>query len=668
MATVNFPIREQRSSLRKYLLTGLLALLATAALWPVLGRNTSAFLPHWYCFLGDRPLIYSHLVSDLLIGLSYVAISVTLAWIVYRAHRGIPFHWLFLAFGTFIIACGATHFMEVVTLFQPVYWLSAYVKGITAAASLATAIALPLVTPSILAQVEAVSVSEERRERLESANKELERAASELQELDQLKTSFVAQRAANLGTWEWRTADNRVTWSETVETMHGLAPGSFDGKLESWMATVHPEDRERVSAAVDVALRSGIYDVEYRTVRPNGSSYWTAARGKVTFDYQGRPVRMLGICMDIDSRKRINVELERQARVLDLANDAIMVLDAAGLITFWNRGAERLYGWSKEEVTGHNAHELLQTEYPEPFEAIESALAEHGHWQGELKHTTRMGAHLVIASRWNPYVDEYGRRLGTFEINRDITAQKQSEEALRRSEKLAATGRLAATIAHEINNPLEAVTNLMYLIGNGSLDPSSREYLAMAQRELQRVSQLTKQTLGFYRANSRPEAIDVGEMLEEVLGLYAGRLQSKAIQVEKRYGQGEAVQAVAGEVRQVFSNLIANAIDALPHGGRLALRIAYQRHPGRRGVRVAIADNGSGIAPEHRASIFEPFFTTKKDVGTGLGLWVAQEIVGKYGGYIRVRSRVGPGNSGTVFTMFLPETVEAGQPPRAQCA
>lgn len=180
MASVNFPITEQRTSLRKYLLTGLIALLATAALWPLLGRNTSAFLPHWYCFLGDRPLIYTHLVSDLLIGLSYVAISVTLAWIVFRANRGIPFHWLFLAFGMFIIACGGTHFMEVVTLFKPLYWLSAYVKGITAAASLATAVALPLVTPHILQQVEAAALSEERGRRLEAANIELGRAAAEL--------------------------------------------------------------------------------------------------------------------------------------------------------------------------------------------------------------------------------------------------------------------------------------------------------------------------------------------------------------------------------------------------------------------------------------------------------------------------------------------------------
>ncbi len=668
MVSPSFPIAEQRSSLRKYLLTGMLALLATAALWPLLGRGTSAFLPHWYCFLGDRPLIYTHLVSDLLIGFSYVAISMTLAWIVYRANRGVPFHWLFLAFGTFIIACGGTHFMEVVTLFKPLYWLSAYVKGITAAASLATAVALPLVTPNILAHIESASLSEERRIRLEAANRELERATQEVSELDQLKTSLVAQRAVNLGTWEWRPLEDRVLWSEAVEKMHGLAPASYSGNYQGWIETVYSLDRAKVQAAVDSGLRTGLCDVEYRALRPDGATCWLAARGKVFFDERGRPVRMVGICIDIDARKRTSLALEQQARVLDLANDAILVLDGSGRITFWNRGAERLYGWSKEEAVGRKAQNLLHTEFPASYEAVEAALAAHGHWQGELKHVTRSGVQVVVASRWTVHEDENGRRVGTFEINRDITAHKQAEEALRRSEKLAATGRLAATIAHEINNPLEAVTNLVYLIGSDStLDAASREYVELAQRELQRVAHLTKQTLGFYRDTSRPGSVDPGEMLDEVVAIYGARLQSKGIQVEKRYHNAEAPYTIPGETRQVFGNLVANAVDALSSGGKLVLRIAAAERGGHRGVRITIADNGSGIPAENRPNIFEPFFTTKKDVGTGLGLWVAQEIVSKYGGNIRVRSRVGAALHGTVFTIFLPEATEEDQT-AAQCA
>jgi PAS domain S-box-containing protein len=374
---------------------------------------------------------------------------------------------------------------------------------------------------------------------------------------------------------------------------------------------------------------------------------------------------MLGICMDIDNRKRTILELEQQARVLDLANDAIVIVDAAGKVTFWNRGAERLYGWTREEVMGRVVPDLLRTEFPQPLQAIEAAVVSQGHWQGELKHTTKSGEQLLIASRWNLYVDEHGKRLGTFEINRDVTSEKRAEEALRRSEKLAAAGRLAATIAHEINNPLEAVTNLIYLLAsNAALDPASRDYVTLAQSELSRVSQLTRQTLGFYRDNSRPEAIDIGQLLDAVLTIYDARLRSRDIQVEKRYGRGEGVQAVAGELRQVFSNLVANAIDALPDGGKLTLRIAYRGLNGQRGVRVTVADNGVGIALEDRHNVFEPFFTTKKDVGTGLGLWVAQEIVGKHGGALRFRSRTGDGRSGTVFTVFLPETRAQGE----QCA
>ncbi len=668
MASLQVPIPAPRNSFRKYLLTALIALLGTAALWPVLGRDTSAFLPHWYCFLGDRPLIYTHLVSDLIIGLSYVAISVTLAWIVHRAHRGIPFHWLFLAFGTFIIACGGTHFMEVVTLFKPVYWLSAYVKGVTAAASLATAIALPLVTPKILAQVDAVALSEERRVRFENANRELVRASQELHELDQLKTSLVAQRAVDLGTWEWQPMQDRILWSDAVERIHGLSYKSFGGDFQAWMNTVHPEDRDRVRSALENAWRSGLFDIEYRALHPDGGSHWTAARGKVSFDAHGRPARMLGICMDIDARKKASLELEQQARVLDLANDAIFVLDPGGRITFWNRGAEQLYGWTKEEATGRNAHDLLRTEFPVPFGLIEAALAGQGHWQGELKHTTRSGAQVIVASRWSVHVDELGRRLGTFEINRDISAQKLAEEALRRSEKLAAAGRLAATIAHEINNPLEAVTNLIYLVGNNcALDPASREYLAMADRELQRVAHLTRQTLGFYREGSQRERLHPAEMMDEAVSIYSGRLQAKAIEVEKRYAPRDHMGTVPGEIRQVFANLIANAIDALPQSGKLVLRIAPGAQDGATGVRVTVADNGIGIPPENRTSIFEPFFTTKKDVGTGLGLWVAQEIVTKHGGKIRVRSRVGPGLSGTVFTIYLPQSA-AEDHTTAQCA
>jgi signal transduction histidine kinase/HAMP domain-containing protein len=246
----------------------------------------------------------------------------------------------------------------------------------------------------------------------------------------------------------------------------------------------------------------------------------------------------------------------------------------------------------------------------------------------------------------------------------DTTQHKKSEEALRRSEKLAATGRLAASIAHEINNPLEAVTNLLYLLqSHVSLDTEATQYAEMAQHELARVSQITQQTLRFYRQSTQPTATRVSEVLDSVLTLYRGRIHAAQIQVVRVYDEQAELHSFGGELRQLFANLIGNALDAMPHGGTLTLRVYRSRDwsgSGRTGVRVIIADTGSGMTPAVRKRIFEPFYTTKEATGTGLGLWVSAEIVEKHHGRMRVRSRaVAPDlgdahKSGTVFLIFFP--------------
>lgn len=353
----------------------------------------------------------------------------------------------------------------------------------------------------------------------------------------------LAQQTASIGTWEWDIAAGRITWSPELEQIHGFAPSSFDGRYETFLASVQSEDREWVQQAVQEALtKHAPYDVEYRSVRPDGSEYWTSARGRVFFDAEGQPLKMVGICMD-------------------------------------------------------------------------------------------------------------------------ITTRKQAEEALRRSETLAATGRLAATMAHEINNPLEAVTNLLYLACHDSeVSERARGHLLLADQELRRVSQLARQTLGFYRDTSSPKEIDVAQTLEDVLLVYDRKLQAKGLSVVKKYADQGNVVAVVGDVRQVLSNLVANAIDACADGGTLVLRVARSRDwksDGRTGIRVVIADNGCGISEEQRARIFEPFFTTKRDVGTGLGLWITNSIVEKHGGSIRFRTPSSTAPTGTVFSVFLPQSAQA---------
>jgi PAS domain S-box-containing protein len=240
----------------------------------------------------------------------------------------------------------------------------------------------------------------------------------------------------------------------------------------------------------------------------------------------------------------------------------------------------------------------------------------------------------------------------------ETTQRRRSEDALRKTEKLAAAGRLAASIAHEINNPLEAVTNLLYLLHNHpSLDAEAQRYSEMAQGELSRVSQITQQTLRFYRQSTQPTPGNLGEILDSVLLLHNARIHGANVEVVREYSPGADLRAFGGELRQLFANLVGNAVDAMPRGGKLRVRVrpTHARFGSQRieGVRVTIADTGCGMPDEIRRRIFEPFFTTKEATGTGLGLWVSEEIVLKHAGALHVRSRTAA-PSGTVFTIFFP--------------
>jgi signal transduction histidine kinase len=224
----------------------------------------------------------------------------------------------------------------------------------------------------------------------------------------------------------------------------------------------------------------------------------------------------------------------------------------------------------------------------------------------------------------------------------DSTERKLSEELLRRTEKLAATGQLAASIAHEVNNPLEAVTNLLYLLHQQPLDAESRQYADMAQQEIARVSQITQQTLRFYRQSSNPSLIHPTDLLDSVLALHQGRSNAAKVQTVRRYRSAVELLAFSGEMRQLFANLVGNALDAMPNGGRLFLSVRNSQawsQPEISGVRITIADTGSGMTESVRRRIFDAFFTTKEITGTGLGLWISSEIIAKHQGTVRVRSR-----------------------------
>ncbi len=257
---------------------------------------------------------------------------------------------------------------------------------------------------------------------------------------------------------------------------------------------------------------------------------------------------------------------------------------------------------------------------------------------------------------YQPLRDAGGQITGIIVLGIDTTEARRGELALLQTEKLAAVGRLASSIAHEINNPLESVTNLIYLAQGSAGNQEVKEYLATAEIELRRVAAITNQTLRFYRQTTNPKATAAKEVIESTLAIYQGRLTNSEIRVCRRDRANEPVLCYDGEIRQVLSNLVGNAIDAMQaEGGRLMMRsrVGTNWKSGERGLFFTVADTGPGMSAETVARIFEPFFSTKGMSGTGLGLWVTKDIVVRHRGVLAVRSRTGA-NSGTVFSMFLP--------------
>lgn len=369
------------------------------------------------------------------------------------------------------------------------------------------------------------------------------------------------------------------------------------------------------------------------------------------------------------SRAQTRVEQVQQqmAAMVESSDDAILTGDVNGVITSWNRGAERLYGYSAAEAIGMPVDVLGAPERPEELPGITRKVMRGEAIQHHTSERVRKdGTRVTVDISLSPIRNERGAVIGASSIAHDITAQRRSEEALRRNEKLATAGRLAAAVAHEINNPLEAVTNLIYLARN---HPDKQEqYLGMAEKEVLRVGAIAQQMLGFVRENSSPSLLNVADTLDDVLQLYLRQLNEKHIRVKKTYDPRVEIRGFAGELRQLFSNLILNALDALNDGGQMSLHVTRSREwssssgsrTHRTGARVTIADNGRGIQQNDLSHIFEPFYSTKGDAGTGLGLWLSHGIVQKHEGSIRVRSRTRAGSSGTVFTVFLPDM--AGRP------
>ncbi|HXC95533.1 MAG TPA: PAS domain S-box protein [Edaphobacter sp.] len=349
---------------------------------------------------------------------------------------------------------------------------------------------------------------------------------------------------------------------------------------------------------------------------------------------------------------------QRLAAIVESSDDAIVSKDLSGTVLSWNPSAERIFGYRAEEMVGQSILKIIPPDLHDDEARILATITRGqriDHF--ETVRLSKDGERIEVSLTVSPLKDATGKIVGASKIARDITQQKKAEIALRTTERLASVGRLAATVAHEINNPLEAVTNLVYLAKNAAVREDVREYLTTAEEELTRIFQMTKQTLGFYRETKGAMTIRLGPLVASLLSVFSSRTRNRGIALIPEIRVDSDFYAVPGEIRQVIANLLSNSIDAVNTDGQVRVRVSAARQwsgEGRQGVRLTVADTGSGISKTARSRIFEPFFTTKTDIGTGLGLWVCKSIVETHGGSIHVRSNATPGHSWTVFSVFLP--------------
>lgn len=345
--------------------------------------------------------------------------------------------------------------------------------------------------------------------------------------------------------------------------------------------------------------------------------------------------------------------------------DAVIATDEHGMVIFVNPIAEDLTGIKLRGAQGQpiqNVFPIFNEQTRKPVENPVAKVLALGRIMGLANHTVLQrsdGKLIPIEDSAAPIFDDQKKLRGVVMVFRDVTLEKQSQDVMHKAEKLAAAGRLAATVAHEINNPLEAVCNLIYIVQHTpNLPEDVQGYLHMAEQELDRVSHITRQTLGFYRDSSGPEPVQVRSVVESVMKLYDNKMKSKQIAVELDIADSPPVNGLQGELKQLVANLVSNAADAVGNGGRIRISVAPVFRAQGNGVEVRVADSGPGVAAENRGRIFEPFFTTKQDVGTGLGLWVSKEIAGRHGGSIEVSSNKDNDLGGAVFTVFLPFEAE----------
>ena len=477
-----------------------------------------------------------------------------------------------------------------------------------------------------------------------------------------------AQSINRMGSWELDLAAGTGRWSKEMFHLFDRDPALGVPQLTDFLEMVHPEDRTRLLEAHQRVVESGEQcQQEFRTNPARGPICHFATIIQAVKESSGPVRRVAGTVQDITERKQAEERIREQAALLDAANDAIYVRTLDHTVTYWNDGAERLYGRTRAEALGRKIIELGTVDR-KAFETAHATLLERGSWSGELKKTSKAGKEFTVFCRWTLLRDEQNRPKEVLAINTDITERKQLEANFLRAQRMEGIGALAGGIAHDLNNILQPILMTAPLLRATTSDPESREMLDTVKNCAQRGADIIKQLLTFARGEpSARVPLPVRHLLNEMSKLIQETFPKN---IQLRVNVPKDLWLVLGDatqIHQALMNLCVNARDAMPDGGTLTLTAGNlildeafaammpSAKPGPH-ICVSVADTGMGIPPEHLGRIFDPFFTTKEiGKGTGLGLATVLGIARGHGGFVRVNSQAG---KGTIFELYLPASSE----------
>ncbi|MGV3659642.1 MAG: PAS domain S-box protein, partial [Prosthecobacter sp.] len=473
-------------------------------------------------------------------------------------------------------------------------------------------------------------------------------------------------KATNDAIWDWDLVTDSLWWNDGLETLFGQIPMKQHSDIDSWIKRIHPGDKDAVVNGLRAAIAGdeAMWAAEYRYMCKDGTHAYVLDRGHIIRDEQGKGVRMIGGITDLTERKRTEEQLRQQAALLDKAQEAILVRDMNHQVLYWNKSAERVYGWPSEEACGRDVGRLLYRDHADFLDATAKTM-QQGEWSGEIEQITRDGRTIIVEGHWSLVRDEQGRPKQILAINKDITERKKIEQQHLRSQRMESIGTLAGGIAHDLNNVLAPILLSIDLLKLNEKDTRRLGMLSTIEGSAKRGADMVRQVLSFARGvEGQQIEVQVAHIVNDIEKI-TNETFLKNIEVRNSTPRAGlwVVKGDPTQLHQVLLNLCVNARDAMQEGGVLTLaaenvmldeNYASMTKESKAGphVRLQVQDTGTGMPPDVVERIFEPFYTTK-DIGkgTGLGLSTSLAIIKSHGGFVRVQSEPG---KGTQFEVYLP--------------